>query len=361
MESDVLAQHCAEIKLLKVELKTKDDKIAEMEEHVLSLETEQPLQSKKRRLDSAGHMEMNEELVKATYNKDIEIQRLTKEIECLKARIESQDEKQYPEQQHSDQQNKEAHPQQDTSTSSADTDRLMKMIEEKLSSGLCTIQTNVIKLIDNKFNNIPRHNSESVPEPNENSTPNHIRSYAATVGNEANDASVTVKNFRTIMMATKNEELAEEADRKRRGKNLIMHGKEEMASNEDSEFVNNMIKDLQIGSVSTKQVERIGQHTNERKRPIKLVFNSEEDQQKVLTNLRNLKDKSSYKGISITDDYTLNERLLIKEFTEQAKIKNTQEETNKSNIIWRVRGSPKNGLIIKKFTKANSDVPPQQA
>ena len=207
---------------------------------------------------------------------------------------------------------------------------------------------------------MPRNISESIAESNENFTPNQIRSYSATVGNGANEASVTVKNFRTIMMATKNEELAEEAERKRRGKNLIIHGKEEMASDEDSEFVNNMIKDLQIGSVSIKQVDRIGQQKNERKRPIKVVCNSEEDQQKVLTNMRNLKNKSSYKGISVTEDYTLNERILIKEFSEQAKIKNIQEETNNSNIIWRVRGSPKNGLIIKKFTKANSDVPTQQ-
>ena len=332
----------AEIKFLKQELKQKDDKIAEMEEHVLSLETEQPLQSKKRRLDSAGHMEMKEELVKATYNKDIEIQRLTKEIECLKARIESQDENQSPEQQHSDQQNKEAHPQKYSSTSSEDNDRLMKMIEEKLSSGLCTIQTNVKKIIDEKFNNIPRHMSVTDPE-NKNTTTNHLSSYAEAVGNQ-NGASV--KSLRTIMLATKNEELAEEAERKCRGKNLIMHGKNEVTPEQDTEYINTMIKDLQIGAVNVKQIERIGQKDkdNTKKRPIKMMFNNEEDKEKVLNNLRNLKDKLIYKGISIT----------------QAKAKNTQEELNKSNIVWRVRGTPKNGLVIKRFTKMNQDATPQQ-
>ena len=87
------------------------------------------------------------------------------------------------------------------------------------------------------------------------------------------------------------------------------------------------------------------------------MFNSEEDKEKVLENLRNLKDNLIYKGISITNDFTFSERMLIKEFHDQAKSKNKQEEENESNIVWRVRGTPKNGLILKKLTKATN---PQQ-
>ena len=43
-----------EIATLEQKLKNKDDKIVEMEEHVLALETETLLQNKKRRLDSTG-------------------------------------------------------------------------------------------------------------------------------------------------------------------------------------------------------------------------------------------------------------------------------------------------------------------
>ena len=50
-----------------------------------------------------------------------------------------------------------------------------------------------------------------------------------------------------------------------------------------------------------------------------MVLNSEEDKENVLKNLRNLKDKSPYKGISITEDFTYNELIFIKEFNEQAK------------------------------------------
>ena len=47
------------------------------------------------------------------------------------------------------------------------------------------------------------------------------------------------------------------------------------------------------------------------------------------------------------------------EFSDQAKLKNNEEDKIKSNIIWRVRGTPKNGLVIKRFTKGNQETTPQ--
>ena len=121
------------------------------------------------------------------------------------------------------------------------------------------------------------------------------------------------------MMVNKNEELAEETVKKKRSNNLIIHGKEEVGVNDDNFFLDNLIKDLQIGAIATKQVERIGQKPA--KRPIKIVFNNEEDKEKVLNNLKNLKDIQIYKGISITPDHTYSERMLIKEYYEKAKAK----------------------------------------
>ena len=100
--------------------------------------------------------------MKATYNKDIEIQRLTEEIKCLKARIEILDVKeriecidnQPSEKQHNTQQNA-----QDKSIIPG-TGQIMKMIEEKLSDGLSTIQTNVENLINEKISqNTRKHHS----------------------------------------------------------------------------------------------------------------------------------------------------------------------------------------------------------
>ena len=65
-----------------------------------------------------------------------------------------------------------------------------------------------------------------------------------------------------------------------------------------------------------------------------------------------MKGNELYKGISVTDDYTINEREMIREFVKKAKKENEKEDKDKeSNYIWRVRGCPKNGLTIKRLTK----------
>ena len=123
---------------------------------------------------------------------------------------------------------------------------IIKLIEDKLSSGLIAIKENVNQLIENKLNNIP--------EPtNAKADPNATGSYANTVGkNHGTD-------LLTIMMVNKNEELAKKTEKKKRSNNLIIHGKEEVRVAEDKFFLDNLIKDLQIGAIATKQVERIGQ------------------------------------------------------------------------------------------------------
>ena len=69
----------------------------------------------------------------------------------------------------------------------------------------------------------------------------------------------------------------------------------------------------------------------------------------IFNNLSNLKENPKYKGVGLTDDYTFAERELLKEWTNKAKLKN-DNETDKT-VVWRVRGSPKNGLFLKKFPK----------
>ena len=183
-------------------------------------------------------MEMNEEMMKEAYNKEIEIKRFTKVNESLKAKIDIQQAKQTPEQNQRDKTNKE-----DTGIY-ADSDQLLRMIEKNLSCELSSIQTYFKQLIDEKFNNIPGVNTVAnigECEHNDTSKSNHIRSYASAAA-KVNDTSD--KNFRTILLAAKNEELAEDTDRKKRAKNIIMHGKQELSPNDDTEFINNMIKDL---------------------------------------------------------------------------------------------------------------------
>ena len=66
----------------------------------------------------------------------------------------------------------------------------------------------------------------------------------AAVGNPENLMPAT--NFRVMMLASKNEELAEETVRKRRGCHLVIHGKEELPNNEDQKFLDDLINELCI-------------------------------------------------------------------------------------------------------------------
>ena len=163
-------------------------------------------------------------------------------------------------------------------------------------------------------------------------------------------------DFKIIIREARNEELAEEHEKKLRSCNLIIHGVTETNSNDkevskkiDEEFVANFIGAVRIAT-SFKSVVRIGKADPTKNRPIKVVLKCEEDKEKIMANLASLKDQEAFKGISVTEDYTVAERKLIKGWSEKAK-ENNEKETPDSKYIWRVRGTPKNGLQLKKFLK----------
>ena len=72
-------------------------------------------------------------------------------------------------------------------------------------------------------------------------------------------------------------------------------------------------------------------------------MNLEEERSRILSNLRTLKGIREYKTISITEDYTIIERQMIKDWSDKAKEKNKNESPD-SKFAWRVRSSPKSGL-----------------
>ena len=72
-------------------------------------------------------------------------------------------------------------------------------------------------------------------------------------------------------------------------------------------------------------------------------MNTEDEGNRILSNLRNLKYIPEYKTISVTENYTITERRMIKDWSGKVKEKNKNESPD-SKFIWRVRGIPKNGL-----------------
>ena len=77
-----------------------------------------------------------------------------------------------------------------------------------------------------------------------------------------------------------------------------------------------------------------------------------------LVNLKNADKK--FQSASVRDDYSIEERKLIKEWVEDASARNRAENTDE----YRVRGSPKNGLrivrVTKKVTKETETSPSNQ-
>ena len=67
-----------------------------------------------------------------------------------------------------------------------------------------------------------------------------------------------------------------------------------------------------IYQFTPKLISRIGRSEDNKKKPIKVELQKELDKEKILNNLRNLKSNIEYKGISITEDYTISERQMLK-------------------------------------------------
>ena len=89
-----------------------------------------------------------------------------------------------------------------------------------------------------------------------------------------------------------------------------------------------------FGNVMPKLISYIGQSEDNKKKPIKVILDNEQGKEKILNNLRNLKGTTEYKDISITEDYTISERQMIKQFANKAKKKNSVE-LKIANFVWR--------------------------
>ena len=142
--------------------------------------------------------------------------------------------------------------------------------------------------------------------------------------------------------------------------NLIFHGLEESfhyteASTKlyDGEFLNYKILRNQLGleNVRIAECERIGKFTKEKEnenkfRPVKVRFENVGDKNEVLKSLTKI--KGTRHVYRVTEDLTRNERNKIKEWCKKADEMNAKIEDKKHK--WKVRGSPRTKLYLKKIT-----------
>ena len=153
---------------------------------------------------------------------------------------------------------------------------------------------------------------------------NHVmiqtKNYAESVQNTSQEKNQTLNgtynDFRVIVEETRNAELVEEKQKKCLSKNLIIHGVEESFSDNkddaiksDDIYTSNFIAALKV-TYTVKSASRIALSAQDENQPIKVIMNTEEERNRILSNLRNLKGIPEYKTISVTEDYTGLHRLL---------------------------------------------------
>ena len=160
---------------------------------------------------------------------------------------------------------------------------------------------------------------------------------------------VNLTNIKHLLRSEKIEEQIEEQRKQSKEPNIIIHGVEEAGNEEgDHEFVRALLKDVNIPiniNTEPRHVSRIGK--SEHARPIKVVFKDGHMKHRFMQRLKELKNHTKYSKVRITDDLTKTEREVIKEWKKKADDRNKKESDE--NFVWRVRGSPRDGLYLKKI------------
>ena len=178
------------------------------------------------------------------------------------------------------------------------------------------------------------------------------KSYASAAKNES--VQNNISDLKTIINEARHAEISEQKDRQSRTSNIIIHGvAENKAENEadnaesDKNYAKTLFEIIKA-TVTIKRVARIGLRADSKNRPIKVSLANEKEKSLVLRSLVALKNNTDYIGMSISEDLTIAERAVLKEWVDKAKSRNQGLPTN-SNSIWRVRGDSKNGYRLKEF------------
>ena len=131
----------------------------------------------------------------------------------------------------------------------------------------------------------------------------------------------------------------------RRELNIIIHGiKEESIKKEhDQTVIKELFDTVGLEYHPTTSIDRLGIKTPNKMRPIRLTMATQNEKSEFMSKLGRLKyGPETFQKISITDDYTQEERKEIRRWVEEAKERTKSEE----GYEWKVRGSPRSKLRL---------------
>ena len=199
--------------------------------------------------------------------------------------------------------------------SGIDMQSLEKLIDERVAA---TMEANFEKHVKNKDGALNRNSSSEFTK------------IIYTNKAEINDSST-----KTTMISD------------RRELNIIIHGvKEDGTVSQSNPVVKELFETLEMKHHPTTSADRLGAKSQERIRPIRVTMESYERKQEFMTSLWRLKQgPKKFQKISITDDYTQEERREIKRWVDEAKERTQVDD----GYVWKVRGSPKSKMRLVKM------------
>ena len=132
-----------------------------------------------------------------------------------------------------------------------------------------------------------------------------------------------------------------------REQNVIIHGINEGTEvGHDAIYLKELFDILGMGHTGPIITHRLGMKKHDRPRPIKLTMKSINVKEQFMSKLGKLKfADDEFKRISVTDDYTIEEREEIRRWVKKANDKND----GMKDYVWKLRGTPKTGMRLVKI------------
>ena len=301
--------------------------------------------AKKRKRDELGDA-MNLAMVAETYSKDEKIRELNERVKLLENELREQ---------------KKSNSTFESSTASGKSakppQRLLPQVPnysnvESLVENLKSSMEKRLTEMDSKMEAMKVSIDEKMHVSENTKTPVNNNTYSAIAAMGTDDVVTQGNAFQSFIEA-KNVEMVVEHERHRRENNIIIHGISENGNDSDEQRrasdESYILELFQILGVNLKpsNITRLGKiENNTKNRPVKIVMNTTTDKDQVMSRLPNLKTaEDKYKRISVKDDYTPEERAMIRSMNDKANELNKAENTTE----WKIRGTPKNGLRLVKI------------
>ena len=114
--------------------------------------------------------------------------------------------------------------------------------------------------------------------------------------------------------------------------NIIIHGLPEDNVGKDQTIIEELFGVVGLKYSPTVTIDRLGSKSNEKTRPIRLSMGTPKEKEDFMSSLGRLKNgPDTFKNISVTDDYTQDERKEILQWVEEA---NERSKKNEDGYVW---------------------------